>query len=1119
MPFVKLSKPFKCAGYNVKQHRDKHIVTALVLGAMLTVGCSTQKNTASSRWWQAFNTRYNVYYNGKLAYIDGALEKEKSHKDNFTEMLPLYTVSKRSSRELGKGSFERAIEKCKKAIRLHSIKKRPEWTKKRRKTQRDIEWLERKEYNPFLWKAWLLMGRSQFHKGSFDEAAATFSYMSRLYKTQPALYGRARAWLAKCYIEQGWRYDAEDVIRNMQRDSIHWRAQKEWNYALADYYIHITDYPQAVFYLQRVIKQELRKKHKAREWYLMGQLQEALGHKTEAFKAYRRVLRLSPPYELEFNARIAMTEVMAASQSAKTIGRLRRMASSDKNKDYKDRIYYALGNVYLLQKDTARAVNAYERGRKESTRNGVEKGVLLLRLGDIYWQQERYASAKECYGEAVGQLDKEREDYEQLSMRSKILDELVPHTNEVALQDSLQALTKMPEAARFAAIDRVITALKKKEREERNEQQTEYARRMQRENSGFQPERTNNYIPQNVPDNSNLWYFYNPLVVNQGKTTFQRLWGRRENTDDWQRSNKTVVGFAQHHTAQEEDVPQDTVAADTLLQAQALNVEKEENDPHSRAYYLAQLPFTPEQLEESNAKIVEGLYNSAVIFKDKLDNLRLSEKAFLRLLSQYPDNQHLPNIYYHLFLLYSREKESERAARYVELLKAKYPEHELTRILTDPYFAENARLGVQLEDSLYAATYTAFKANRTQTVLQNLSLSAQRFPLGANRDKFIFIGGLAKLEQGNAQACIEDMQTLLTEYPKSKLSALAGMIVNGVKAGRKLQGGRFDMADVWTKRSVMLNDSDSIARRRFTADTNADFLLMLVYPPASVDRNRLLYALARYNFMSYPVRNFDIATENVAGMERMVVSGFRNYEEALQYTRRFTATQKEITALLKGGKMFVISKHNAELLGTQLSYDAYEQFYQQHFDAAKASVSSLLTEPEEITVRPSSQQESKAAGTSASTDEASETFLPLAPEQHSQASGTVIPLEETPASTSSVPIDTRSTTVVIDEGEKPQAQGSTVIPLPSEKPATPTPATPKTSPSPVKKSAAKPLPTPKPAATPAPKPQPSTSTGVYFGDGFGMSTQGTPVPATSSKEEKKAKRFDLEDDYYELEGF
>ena len=165
----------------MKLYSHRHIIIFLVLTTLLAItGCSTQKNTARSRWWHSFNARYNTYYNGTLAYIDGSLEKENGNKDNFTEMIPLYTVTNKNSRELGKSNYETAILKCEKAIHQHSIKKRPEWTKNRRKTAKDIEWLNRKEYNPFLWKAWMLMGRSQFFKGDFDGAAATFAYMSRL---------------------------------------------------------------------------------------------------------------------------------------------------------------------------------------------------------------------------------------------------------------------------------------------------------------------------------------------------------------------------------------------------------------------------------------------------------------------------------------------------------------------------------------------------------------------------------------------------------------------------------------------------------------------------------------------------------------------------------------------------------------------------------------------------------------------------------------------------------------------------------------------------------------------------------------------------------------------------
>ena len=426
--------------------------------------CRHQGNT---RWWHSFNARYNTYYNGDLAYTEGCLKQESNNKDDFTGMIPLYPVANKATRTMGKADFDRAIEKSEKAIKLHSIKRRPTWNKSRRKTAKDIEWLGRKEYNPFLWKAWLLMGKSQFQKGEFDEAAATFSYMSRLYATQPAINGLARAWLAKCYAELDWLYDAEDVITKMRRDTMHYKAEKEWDYTLADYHVRNRDYAEAVKYLAKVIRHERRRKLRARQWYLMGQLQSALGNKEEAYRAFRKVVRQSPPYEVEFNARIAQTEVMAGGKPKQMIKKLRRMARSDNNKDYLDQVYYAIGNIYLAEGDTANAISAYERGNKESTRNGTEKGVLLLKLGDIYWAMERYNDAQRCYGEAIGLLDKERPGYEELSKRSEVLDELVPFTDAVHLQDSLQVLAKLPEAERNAAIDRVIEELKKKEEEER----------------------------------------------------------------------------------------------------------------------------------------------------------------------------------------------------------------------------------------------------------------------------------------------------------------------------------------------------------------------------------------------------------------------------------------------------------------------------------------------------------------------------------------------------------------------------------------------------------------------------------------------------------------------------
>lgn len=933
------------------------IVTIAVV-VMAAVSCSTKNNTAQTRFWQSFTTRYNVYYNGKLAYIDASLEKENGNKDNYTEQLPLYTVGNKASRDLGKGNYEKAIEKAKKAIKLHSINAKPKWTKTRPKNEKEIEYYSRREYNPFLWKAWMLMGRSQFYEGNFDDAASTFAWMGRMYKTQPVIYGRARAWLAKCYIEQDWIYDAEDIIRNMQRDSIDWRAQKEWDYTLADYYLHTGELPKASEYLRKVIKHEMRSKQRAREYYILGQIEAAQGNKQAAYKAFKKVVRQNPPYELEFNARISMTEVLADGQAKQMISRLKRMARNDNNKEYLDQVYYAMGNIYLAQHDTLNAISAYEKGNEKATRSGIEKGVLLLHLGDLYWTIEKYGDAQRCYGEAIGLLDKDRKDYKQLSERSKVLDQLVPYTDAIYLQDSLQVLAKMDEKDRNAAIDRVITALKKKEKEERDKELEAEAQRVQQKNGAMGNNRqqtANNQRP--TSNKSNVFYFYNPTAVQQGKQAFERKWGRRENADDWQRVNKTVVaGMGMDEEEVKDSVVTDSTSLANLTDEQRDSIaaakEKGEqtdsaaNDPHKREYYLAQIPFTEDQIAASNEIIKDGLYNSGVIFKDKLDNLPLSRKQFDRLVTQFPDFERMDDVYYHQFLLYSRLGDKDRADECVALLSENYPESKWTKVVTDPFFEENAIFGKHIEDSLYTATYEAFVEGRYDEVMQNTKLSDGRFIMGENRDKFLFISGLAMLNEGRPDSCLSRMEKVVKHYPTSSVSPLAGMIINGVKEGRTLRGANFSMTDIWNRRTSVLNTNDSIEAKKLSDKRDVPFMFMFVYNPDSLDENQLLFQTAKFNFTTFVARNFELDFDHADGLQRMQVSGFRNFDEAKQYMHVLYSSSDVIKDITKKARAIIISEENLPLLGTHYSYNEYDSFYVEHFQPLPVEREYMLYEPD-----------------------------------------------------------------------------------------------------------------------------------------------------------------------------
>lgn len=901
--------------------------------------CSTQKNTPMTRWYHSFTARYNTYFNGHEAYKEGIRTQIDGHTDDFTATLPLFVVSSDKTRGLGKGQFETTITKCEKAIKQHSIKKRPAVSATKRKSEKQKRYLARKEFNPFLKNAWLLMGKAQFHEGKFVEAASTFSYITRHYATQAEVVAEARAWLSRCYAELDWFYDAEDVFNKMKRDSMTHRASVEREASMADYYIRQQRYEEAIPLLRKVVKRERNKKQKARGYYLLGQLCYQTGNKAAAYKALRSSIRQNPPYQLAFNARVLQTEVVSKGQSRKMISRLRRMAKSPNNKDYLDQIFYAMGNIHLAEGDTAKAIASYEEGVARGTRSGLEKGALLLRLGHVYWAVKDYAGAQRCYGQAVGLISKEHADYDQVTLRSKVLDELVPHTLTVHLQDSLQTLARMSEKDRNAAIDRIIAAVKEREERERKAA-ADSARRAARESGANGDFAASAAMPKN-PDKKNdsgEWYFYNQPVVIQGKTDFLRQWGKRVLEDNWRRSNKTVLTPA----ADEADTPESADSLDAVGQAGASDraandsVLAAEDDPHKRAFYLKQIPLTDEQKAASDELIKEALYHAGIIEKDKLEDFPLAAETLTRLMRDYPTFKPMEEVLYHLFLLESRRGRRDEAETYRRRLAAEYPDYEYTRLIVDPDYERNARYGRELEDSLYRDTYEAYRQNNLEVLRKNVDLSTEKYPTGANRPKFLFLQALSRLASGERSLLVKELRELVSKYPKSDVSEMAGMIVKGIESGRQPGTGRYDIGSLWSRRSIEGQaDADSLKNgAQLTAERNTGFVVMLAYPVDSLNENQLLYDMAQFNFTGFMVRNFELQLVHEGGVGQLRITGFHNFDEAHTYVQRLF-DPKTVTAELKRTRVVLISEENLALLGHGYSFDDYAKFYEQHFAPMK----------------------------------------------------------------------------------------------------------------------------------------------------------------------------------------
>ena len=939
-----------------------------IIMLLLLVSCSIKKNTPATRAYHALTAHYNTLYNGQVAYLEGSEAQYKGHKDNFNEILPMYICTNKTTASMGKSNYETAITKCEKAIKVHSIKKRPIVKGNSKRTAKEKEFLARKEFNPYMYHAWLMMAEAQFQKGEFLEAASTYNYILRLYSTQPDITSVAKARLARCYVALEWPYDAEDLLNKMKRDTITRRGQREVDNTKAGYYILTRQYDEAIPHLKEAISYTRGKLPRARLNFLLAQLYHETGRDTLAYQALSRVIRANPPYEVAFNARIMQTEVMDKSKFRQMITRLKRMARSDKNKDYLDKVYYAMGNIYLRNEDTTHCIYAWEKGLEESKKSGPDKATLLLHLSQLYWEQENYIEAARTYKLCVSALDKEHHEYKETEHRSKVLTELEPHLSTIKLQDSLQVLAQSPEEVYLAAIDRVIAELRKKEKEEAKKAAANGTLNPTNMNNGAMgtmgqeagankpamAKDLNSFGPQQAGE----WYFYNPTTVKNGTTEFQRRWGMRRNEDYWRISNKQSLlkDLAEGEEYNYDEAAADSLfgglggdaAADSIAAAEQALKDSLANDPHEREYYLKQIPFTEEQMEASNRLIGDALYNAGILEQEQLENFPLAERTMIRFLNDFPEHEGIDNVCYHLFLLYGRLEDLEGAEEFRGYLLEDFPEAKLAALLGNPNYEMIAREGKHVEDSIYAEAYQAYQTEQYDKVEENYQFSTDNFPEGTHRARMMFIRAMSALYGGERDTFMVTLRDVVQKFPKEEVSELAAAIVKGLDEGRLLMDDRYDASSIWSRRTRSENDSTD-AVPQLKEDRYCNFNFVLAYPTGSLDENMLVYEMAHYNFTNFMVRNFDIEIQADAGLTMMIIKGFLAYDEVHAYAQKLYADE-HMRKRLEGIRTLLISEDNLKMIGKEFSFDDYKEFYDQHFAPLDVPEDLQIDEPTDLKI-------------------------------------------------------------------------------------------------------------------------------------------------------------------------
>ena len=881
-------------------NRTRRFIPLVIIAMVVALAaCSNKTNTARSRFWQSFTTKYNVYYNGKTNYDEQLKAMMDAYEDDYTQHLYMHPAEARANPKAPQptGSFERTIEKMEKAIALHSIKKKPKKKAGKNSDPKYREWMERDEYNPYLHNAWYLLAKAQYMKGDFLDAAATFRYIAHHFTWKNDLVQECQVREALCYCAMGWVTEADNVLSHVHLDQItNKRVRALANAAFADYYIKAQDSEAAIPYLAAAVK-GFKGNDKVRMSFLLGQLYEDVGDKRNAYLAYKQAgSSNSTTYRTKFNARIKQSAVYEGANIASEVRALKRMARYDRNKEYLDQVYYAIGNLYITHGDTLSAIENYRLSIEKSTINPIAKGISQLTLGGIYFARRQYDDAQPCYAEGITQVNEDYPNYKLLKKRSDVLDELAVYSQNVALQDSLIRLSQMTPDEQFAVIDKIIEDLKKKEKEEAEKA----AREEYLAQQDAQGSRLTDVVAPTAPigNTDNSWYFYNTAQKNQGKTQFQKMWGSRKLEDNWRRHNKTTFSFNEDEEAMDSALMAlaDSVVIDENGDTVKVDIEalKRAEDPHYREYYLKDLLKTEEDFMAAHEIIQEGLYNMGIILKDKMEDYDAAAYEFNQLMYHYPENTYRLDVFYNMYMMYMRNGQEADAAPYRDSILTEFPDSKYGMAMQDPNYLDNLKNMTRDQEQMYESAYANYLANNHSAVHEAYAEMMRKYPLSKIMPKFMFIDALTYLTEKDYDKFKETLKEMLQRYPQTDITPTASEIVKQLNQGRKLEGGGSNMRGMlWNTR--LSNDTSAQALERtftpFAEDNDKPQVFILLYPMDSVNSNLLLYEVARHNFSTFNVKDYDLEQMTFGTLGLLVVRGLGNFKEASHYRTAFEQDQ------------------------------------------------------------------------------------------------------------------------------------------------------------------------------------------------------------------------------------
>lgn len=865
--FLRLYTKFGLVRYS--QHLPAFLICAIIL-ALFLIGCSVEQNNVTSNIYHNMTAHYNGYYYAleKTREVENTIQKTLD--DDPNQILTLFP---RLDTNLAK-SYEKDTEEIIKMASL-SIQRHP-----------NSKWVH---------KNYILVGKARLFACDYQNAIQTFKYVNTKSNDVDTRH-YALLQLLRTFIEQNDFERAEETFVYLDKEKLNNKNKKELYLEKAFYYQIRNNYDYMVRNLAAADSLLERKDQKGRIYFIIGQVYQKLGFNSEAFNYYRKCISTTPEYEIDFYARLNMAQV-ARLDDEKSIKMLRnqfmKMLEDAKNIEFKDKIYFELGEFEKKQNNLNEAIENYILAAHAGNNKRIQ-GSAYLRIGQIQFDSlKKYSQAKLYYDSAIAALPKDYENYELIKKRQEVLGEFAKYTEAITWNDSLLYLSGLDSITLRKKLDSTVAARKKPTVVSKKKRKT-----TSNTGTGTQTSALFNEESSGTSD----WYFGNPAAVSLGQQEFQRVWGTRPLEDNWRRSNKTT------------EIKELTTASDQnpVKDGQKQGEEtKAETKADEVGDLIAKLPRTEEQKKAALAQIEEGYFKLGDLYYFQLSEKENARVSYTRLLSRFPKSDYAAEVLYKLYLIVG-EKDKVLAEEYAKQLKEQFPSSTFTRILINPDYLRETSVAAEKQKLIYKDAYALYQSN-------NLRAASDKVNLALNEGETSFTPQVVLLKiliTGRTEDVTRfqfELGEFIKKYPDSSLKPYAEELLASSKS--------------------LIDKQEKAKGIRYYNSQTGSHSFVIVYNTAQRLTNSISVTLENYNEKDWA--KLKLNTSNLIFDDEYtltLVSDFPDRATALSYFDKFLA-QIANSKPLSNYKFysFVITKDNFQTFYKTKTLDEYLTFFDKNY--------------------------------------------------------------------------------------------------------------------------------------------------------------------------------------------